>query len=168
MTNYFSQLNERLAICHKTDEPQLASRVINPDCRRTGAFLDWLWGPAVTNNTDQFSHVDNTQFLMFRYRVETPWLLSSQDPFHCAQHQVTGVLKRLEIKGVCKLEVETCCQCPYWSSVHIRFIKWYLTFPALLTFTCALSQWKWTLPAPAVWTTEGLYGFSLLSQRWLI
>lgn len=71
----FSIESKAVAICNKTDEPQLAFIIINPDCRRIVALLDWLWGPAVTNNTDQFSHVDNQLFLMFRYRL---YLMSSE------------------------------------------------------------------------------------------
>lgn len=54
----FSMESKAVAICNEIDEPQLAFIIINPDCSRTVALLDWLWGPAVTNNTDQFGHSD--------------------------------------------------------------------------------------------------------------
>lgn len=93
----FSMESKTVAICNEIDEPQLAVLVINPDCRRTRALLDWLWGPAVTNNTDQFSNVDNTLFLKFRHRLETSWLGSSKGLIPvCSKPLVSG--KMLEIK----------------------------------------------------------------------
>lgn len=71
----FSMESKAVAICSEIDEPQLAFIIINPDCGRTVALLDWLWGPAVTNNTDQFSYIDNQLFLMFRCRL---YLMSSE------------------------------------------------------------------------------------------
>lgn len=67
--------SKAVAICNEIDEPQLAFTIINPDCNRTVALLDWLWRPVVTNDTDQFSHVDNRLFLTFRYRL---YLMSSE------------------------------------------------------------------------------------------
>lgn len=71
----FSMESKAGAICNEIDEPQLAFIIINCYCSRTVALLDWLWRPAVTNNTDQFSHIDNLLFFIFRYSLH---LISSR------------------------------------------------------------------------------------------